>query len=202
MPNPVPADTNPDWSDASAPVAARVQALLDDLGEQERAALVLADFSPLARRGISYPDYVDSGTGLRGVPHATAFPVGIALAATFDDDVARRYGAAVAREARRAGFTCVLGPTVDIARDPRGGRIPEALGEDAWLSGALGAAHVRGLQGEHVIAQVKHYLAYGTEERRTGHGPVWRLSTSRCPPVRSTCTCSPSAPSSKRGPGR
>ena len=174
MPNPVPAETNPDWSDASAPVAARVQALLDDLGEQERAALVLADFSPLTRRGISYPDYVDSGTGLRGVPHATAFPVGIALAATFDDDVARRYGAAVAREARRAGFTCVLGPTVDIARDPRGGRIPEALGEDAWLSGALGAAHVRGIQGEHVIAQVKHYLAYGTEERRTGHGPVWR----------------------------
>jgi len=174
MPNSTAPDTEPQWSDTSAPVEARVEALLDDLDEQERTALVLADFSPLTRRGLPYPNYVDSGTGLRGVAGATAFPVGIALAATFAADLAGKYGAAVAREARRAGFTCVLGPTVDLARDPRGGRIPEALGEDAWLSGALGGAHVRGLQSEHVIAQVKHYLAYGTEERRTGHGAVWR----------------------------
>jgi beta-glucosidase len=166
-------DATPAWRDSDLGRDARVEALLAELTEDERAAIALADWSPLTDRGLRHPHYADCGTGLRGVEGATAFPVGIALAASFDIELARSYGAAVGREARRAGYTCVLGPTLDLARDPRAGRLTEAFGEDPWLTGALGAAHVAGLQGEHVIAQLKHYIAYNGEERRTGHGPVW-----------------------------
>ncbi len=158
------------WLDAGLPLAERVDAFVADLDEPERFAIALGDFEALTSRGLPVPNYVDSGTGLRDVEGATAFPAGIALAATFDSELAEAYGAAVGAEARAAGYTVVLGPTLDLARDPRAGRIPEALGEDPYLSGLLGAAHVRGLQAQHVIAQLKHYVAYNGEDRRTGYG--------------------------------
>ena len=158
------------WLDTSLALEERVQALLAHLPHEDLVAIALGDFTCLAARRLPVPEYVDSGTGLRGVAGATAFPAGIALAATFDPDLAREYGAAVGLEAHAAGFTVVLGPTLDLARDPRAGRIPEALGEDPYLAGLLGAAHVRGLQSRHVIAQLKHYVAYNGEDRRTGYG--------------------------------
>lgn len=158
------------WLDVGQPLEDRVEAFVADLDESERVAIALGEFTALTSRGLPVPDYVDSGTGLRDVDGATAFPAGIALAATFDADVAEAYGAAVGQEARVAGYTVVLGPTLDLARDPRAGRIPEALGEDPYLSGLLGAAHVRGLQAQHVIAQLKHFVAYNGEDRRTGYG--------------------------------
>ncbi len=159
-----------DWLDASADLDERVDAVLADLTPEERTVIALGDFDPLTTRGLPAPDYVDAGTGLRDVPGATAFPAGIALAASFDPDLAGEYGAAVGAEARRAGFTVLLGPTLDLARDPRAGRIPEALGEDPYLSGLIGAAHVRGAQSNHLICQVKHFIAYNGEDRRTGYG--------------------------------
>ncbi len=70
---------------------------------------------------------MDAGSGLRDVVGATAFPAGIALAATFDAELAQENGRAVGTEARSAGFGVLLGPTLDLARDPRGGRIPEGF---------------------------------------------------------------------------
>lgn len=148
----------------------RVAAFVADLSREDRIAIALGDFTGLVERGLPAPDYVDAGTGLRDVPGATAFPAGIALAATFDPVLAEEYGAAVGAEARSAGFSVLLGPTLDLARDPRAGRIPEALGEDPYLSGLIGAAHVRGAQANHVICQVKHFVAYNGEDRRTGYG--------------------------------
>jgi beta-glucosidase len=158
------------WLDVRLPLEERVDAFVSDLDAGERVAVALGDFDALTSRGLPVPHYVDSGTGLRDVEGATAFPAGIALAATFDEELAEAYGAAVGAEARASGYTVVLGPTLDLARDPRAGRIPEALGEDPHLSGRLGAAHVRGLQAQHVIAQLKHYVAYNGEDRRTGYG--------------------------------
>jgi beta-glucosidase len=158
------------WLDAGLPLEERVDALVSDLDAGERVAIALGDFDALTSRGLPVPHYVDSGTGLRDVEGATSFPAGVALAATFDEELAEAYGGAVGEEARAAGYTVVLGPTLDLARDPRAGRIPEALGEDPHLSGLLGAAHVRGLQAQHVIAQLKHYVAYNGEDRRTGYG--------------------------------
>ena len=158
------------WRDPGADLEERVEALLCDLGHRDLVAVLLGDFTPFSSRGVPAPHYVDAGTGLRDAEGATAFPAGIALAASFDPDLAERYGAAVGEQARRAGFTVVLGPTLDLARDPVCGRIGEAFGEDPHLAGVIGAAHVTGLQSRHVVAQVKHYVGYTTEKRRTGHG--------------------------------
>lgn len=155
---------------SGAALEERVERIVAGLSRDDRIAIALGDFDSLVVRGLPAPDYVDSGTGLRGVTGATAFPAGIALAATFDPELAHEYGTAVGAETRAAGFSVLLGPTIDLARDPRAGRIPEALGEDPYLSGLLGAAHVRGAQSNHVICQVKHFVAYNGEDRRTGYG--------------------------------
>jgi beta-glucosidase len=171
-------DRRSPWSDRSLDVEARVAALLADLSDDERTALALADWTPLTTRELPFPHYVDAGSGLRGVDGATVFPTFVALAASFDPALALEYGAAVGAEARTAGFSVVLGPTLDLARDPRGGRVPEALGEDPYLTGVLGAAHVRGVQGNQVLVQLKHYIAYNSETRRTGFGPLWQRGDS------------------------
>ena len=158
------------WTDPSLPLEQRVRAFVEDLDAAELIAIALGDFTALSQRGLPTPRYVDAGSGLRDVPGATAFPTGIALAATFDAQLATEYGGAVGAETRTAGFSVLLGPTLDLARDPRAGRIPEALGEDPFLTGLLGAAHVRGAQANHIITQLKHFVAYNGEDRRTGYG--------------------------------
>ena len=101
-----------------------------------------------------------------GPGHATAMPAPIALAATFDDRLARRYGAVVGDEARRKGNQVIFGPDVNIMRDPRGGRTFEAYGEDPYLAARMAVGWIDGLQGEHVIADVKHFMANNEESGR------------------------------------
>jgi beta-glucosidase len=93
----------------------------------------------------------------------------LSLAASFDEQLAGRFGSAVGREARSAGHNVLLGPALDIARTPLGGRLPEAFGEDPYLTGVLGAAYVRGVQ-ENVVAMVKHFVVNNFETGRTGNG--------------------------------
>lgn len=97
---------------------------------------------------------------------ATAFPASIALAATFDPELAREQGAAMAREAKARGQDAVLGPGVNLIRVPRGGRNFEYLSEDPTLAAAQAGAVVRGIQGEDVIATPKHYVANNQEHDR------------------------------------
>ena len=97
----------------------------------------------------------------------TIFPVPIAMAASWDPATIEQGQAVAAREARAAGIHWTFAPMVDIARDPRWGRIVEGAGEDPFLGAAVAAAQVRGLQGnaigapEHVIAGPKHFAGYG-----------------------------------------
>ncbi|HEV7205889.1 MAG TPA: glycoside hydrolase family 3 N-terminal domain-containing protein [Jatrophihabitans sp.] len=97
----------------------------------------------------------------------TIFPVPIAMAASWDPAIVERAQAVAAREARAVGIHWTFAPMVDIARDPRWGRIVEGAGEDAVLGAAIGAAQVRGFQGERwddperVIAGPKHFAGYG-----------------------------------------
>ncbi|WP_223878373.1 glycoside hydrolase family 3 protein [Microbacterium radiodurans] len=93
-------------------------------------------------------------------------PSGSALAASWDPDLAYRYGAAAAAEARRKGVDVVLGPTINLHRSPLGGRHFECLSEDPELTGELGAAYVRGLQDNGVAATPKHYVANDSETDR------------------------------------
>ncbi|MBB5785482.1 beta-glucosidase family protein [Jiangella mangrovi] len=95
-------------------------------------------------------------------------PSATALAATWDADVAYRFGAVLAAEARRKGVHVVLGPTVNLHRSPLGGRHFEAYSEDALLTSDLAAAYVRGVQSGGVGACPKHYVGNDFEtERRT-----------------------------------
>ena len=97
----------------------------------------------------------------------TIFPVPIAMAASWDPEIIERGQAVAAREARAVGIHWTFAPMVDIARDPRWGRIIEGAGEDPTLGAAAAVAQVRGFQGdrlgadEHVIAGPKHLAGYG-----------------------------------------
>ncbi|WP_256335974.1 glycoside hydrolase family 3 protein [Microbacterium sp. cf332] len=93
-------------------------------------------------------------------------PSGSALAASWDAELAHRYGAASASEARRKGVDVVLGPTINLHRSPLGGRHFECLSEDPELTAELGAAYVRGLQDNGVAATPKHYVANDSETDR------------------------------------
>ena len=95
----------------------------------------------------------------------TIFPVPIGQAASWDPEVIAAGEAVAAREARAVGIHWAFAPMVDIARDPRWGRIVEGAGEDPVLGGAVAAAHIRGFQGdfgpESILAGPKHLAGYG-----------------------------------------
>src|SRR5665648_628239 len=93
-------------------------------------------------------------------------PSATALAATWDPDVAYRYGAAMAAEAHRKGVHVVLGPTINLHRSPLGGRHFEAYSEDPELTSVIAEAFVRGLQDHGVGACPKHYVANDFETER------------------------------------
>jgi beta-glucosidase len=146
---------------------------------EEKVALAVHDFEAVAHLGIPALRYADGPNGIRGPGNVTAFPASLALAATFDEGLAAEYGTAVAEEARDTGANVLLGPAVDIARVPLGGRLPEALGEDPCLAGRLAAAEVRAIQDGHVIAMVKHFVGNNAETGRTGYA----TSSGRTPAV-------------------
>ena len=99
--------------------------------------------------------------------HRTTFPVPLAIAASFDPALAELVARTGATEARADGIAWVFSPMVDIARDPRWGRIVESSGEDPYLGSALARAWVKGYQQDDlskpdsVAACVKHFAAYG-----------------------------------------
>lgn len=163
------------WCDAAQTPEARAGLLVAAMTPRERALLLSGrvldvtfrtSTQPVARLGLPGAAVVDGPVGVRlGV--ATAFPSGLALAATFDPERARAYGAALGAETRAKGSLAILGPTVNIVRDPRGGRSFESFGEDPWLAGAIATAWIEGARSAGTMAVVKHYAANNQE----GVGP-------------------------------
>ena len=102
--------------------------------------------------------------------HKTIFPINLGLSATWDLALIEQSARTAAQEASADGITWVFSPMVDIARDPRWGRISECSGEDPWLGSQIAAAMVRGYQGKDlsqpdtVLACVKHFALYGAGE--------------------------------------
>jgi beta-glucosidase len=110
---------------------------------------------------------------------ATSFPQPIGLAATFNPELVESLFSMTAAEARARGTHQALTPVVDVARDPRWGRVEETYGEDPYLVSRMGIAAVRGFQGDatfrdkrHVIATLKHFAAHGQPESGMNCAPV------------------------------
>ena len=101
---------------------------------------------------------------------ATSFPQAIALASSWDPALVRAVNVVTAREMRARGVTEALTPVVDVARDPRWGRIEETFGEDPYLVGEMGVAAVEGLQGEGKSAELSADKVFATLKHLTGHG--------------------------------
>lgn len=99
---------------------------------------------------------------------ATVFPHAIGLASTWNTNLVQKVATTIAKEARSVGVSIGTGPVLDLARDPRWGRMEETYGEDPFLISHLGVAFVKGLQGkgktidgEHVASMLKHFVAFG-----------------------------------------
>jgi beta-glucosidase len=126
---------------------------------------------PIEKIGLRRLVFSDGPSGVRGEvwderDPSLNLPSATALASSWDLDIARRYGAAAAVEARRKGVDVVLGPTINLHRSPLGGRHFEAFSEDPVLTADLAAAYVRGVQDNGVGATPKHYIANDSETDR------------------------------------
>lgn len=113
----------------------------------------------------------DGPAGLTRGATATALPSPIAVAASFDPDMATLYGATIAAEFRAAGNGAILGPAFDIARNWRFGRLSESMGEDPFLTAEMAAAEVGALSEGGVLVMMKHFAVYTQEAGRVGDQP-------------------------------
>jgi beta-glucosidase len=110
-----------------------------------------------------------AGVGTGSVPtqpSATALPAPVALAATFDTELARQYGVVQGRETANVGHNLLEAPDVNIVRVPQSGRAFENYGEDPHLAGQVAVANIDGIQSQGVMAEVKHYAANDQETNR------------------------------------
>src|SRR5260370_1398380 len=120
---------------------------------------------PIEKIGLRRILVSDGPSGIRGETWderdpSLNLPSATALASSWDPDIARRYGAAAAVEARRKGVHVLLGPTINLHRSPLGGRHFEAFSEDPVLTPGLAPAYVHGVQDNGVGATPKHYSAH------------------------------------------
>ena len=110
--------------------------------------------------------------------HRTIFPIPLAQSCSWDLEAIEKSDRIAATEATAEGINWVFSPMVDIARDPRWGRVMEGAGEDTWLGSRIAAARVRGFQGNNladdntVLACVKHFAAYGAAQAGRDYNTV------------------------------
>lgn len=180
------------WLDARLTPDERAQLVLAQMTREEKISLLSGYFgSPRAdkkyrppagaregsagyvpgipRLGIPPQWQTDAGLGVATQRDAkrkrerTALPSGLAIAATWNPDLANRAGAMIGAEARASGFNVLLAGGVNLTRDPRSGRNFEYAGEDPLLAGVMVGALVRGVQSNRIISTVKHF-AFNDQE--------------------------------------
>lgn len=107
-----------------------------------------------------------------GKQNVTALPAPVAGFSTWNPRLMYEYGKVMGEEAKAKGINVILGPMINVLRDPRWGRAWETCGEDPYLCGALGVAEIKGIQSENVIANAKHIAAYDQEQAGRGDSIV------------------------------
>ena len=163
---------------AQAPVAdspaieQRVDAMVKKLTLEQKIRLLAGVDSVFARSelAVGFPGLKmsDGPIGARFWGPTTAYTAGIAMAATWDSELAHRVGSAIGDDARSRGVHVLLGPGVNIYRAPMCGRNFEYYGEDPYLSGRMVVGFIRGLQERGVMATVKHFAGNNQEYDRHG----------------------------------
>lgn len=148
----------------------RVESLLQSMELSEKIKVIHGDPSGfenwgVPRLGVPSIKIVDGPIGVR-LGTATAFPAGVAMGASFDLNLMRDVGRAMALETLAKGRDMLLGPCVNIHRAPQGGRNFESYGEDPYLTSRFAEAWVESVQGQGVIASTKHYAANDQEFER------------------------------------
>src|SRR5580692_7382876 len=148
----------------------RVDSLLGKMTLEEKIDLVggINDFytRPIPRLGIPSLRMSDGPMGVHDYGLTTAYPAGIALAASWDVDLAERFGAAMGKDARARGVHFILGPGMNIYRAPMNGRNFEYFGEDPVLASRMAVSVIKGIQAQQVIATAKHFAGNNSEFAR------------------------------------
>ena len=163
----------PTYLDQSAPLELRVESLLEALSTEEKLKLCAGQGAwgtkPVPRLGLRSFRMTD---GPRGVgfhssgKRCTAFPSGVSHAASWNEGLMRRFGAALAQETLSVGARMILAPAINITRTPLNGRTFEYLSEDPLLNSRLTVPVVQGIQGEGVAACAKHFAVNNQETER------------------------------------
>ena len=161
------------WLNEELNIDVRISALVSEMTLDEKISQTVMNSAAVERLGVDAYDWC----------RATVFPQSIGLGATFDPELMEKVGSAISDEARAInnhllkmgkiqgryqGLT-FWSPNVNIFRDPRWGRGQETYGEDPYLTGTLGAAFIKGMQGDHpkylkVAACAKHYVVHSGPE--------------------------------------
>jgi beta-glucosidase len=170
------AATSCPWVGSTASPLERANQVLAQMTLSEKVSLVLGtgNGDPYAGQvagnsRLCIPSFWlhDGANGVAGgLGDVTQLPAPVAAAATWDTSLAQAYGQVEGAEEKAKGVSVALAPMVNIVRDPRFGRAFETYSEDPYLAGQLGVANIQGIQGEGVMAQVKHLAAYNQETNR------------------------------------
>ncbi|SEF23295.1 beta-glucosidase [Amycolatopsis pretoriensis] len=173
---PTTTPTNPGgcpWVGSTAPVADRVNQLMAAMTAQQKIKVLHGNGAtgPYIGNTDAVPELCIPALGLQdgpagvgdGLDGVTQFPAPVSAAATWDTGLLNRYGSAMGAEFAGKGADVVLGPTINLVRDPRWGRNFETYAEDPYLAGAAGTATIQGIQSQGVMAQAKHAAAYNVE---------------------------------------
>ncbi|HWD69055.1 MAG TPA: glycoside hydrolase family 3 C-terminal domain-containing protein [Solirubrobacteraceae bacterium] len=169
------------WLDSSLPIATRVNMLLGAMSLTDKTAEMYINEPTTTGPYAGYEGYVaaqpalcipalveqDGSQGVAyGATGVTQLPAEVSLASAWDPTLAYQYGVVNGQEHRAKGIAVVLGPSVNIQRDPRWGRNFEMFSEDPLLTSALGTANIEGMQSQDVMANVKHFATYNQETNR------------------------------------
>jgi beta-glucosidase len=164
------------YQNKKASLEERVNDLAARLTPEEKLHLLTGTgftTQPVPRLGIPAMGMVDAGQGVRGGADstqgpATAFPSGVAMAASWDTDLVKQIGKVIGEESHNkgTGAQVLLGPAVNIQRSPLGGRNGEYFTEDPYLAARLAVAYIQGVQGTGVSACIKHFACNNEEADR------------------------------------
>jgi beta-glucosidase len=154
----------------NADVERRIDSILGKMTVDEKIEIIggINDFytRPIPRVGIPAFTMSDGPMGVHDYGLTTAYPAGIALAASWDVDLAHRFGASMAKDARARGVHFILAPGMNIYRAPMNGRNFEYFGEDPFLASRMAVGEIKGMQEQGVIATAKHFAGNNSEFAR------------------------------------